>query len=103
MKDSAQTSEAVAELSLDRELQDVIRRKLWGLSGSASWSTSGRHINLSYKSRRPGQASLEHRIREIAIPACATGIGAFRPACGARLADQLKEDATHQELGPVFS
>lgn len=73
----------VANLSLDKEmLEDALRRKLWSLSGSASWLTrcgapgtyrsSGScrvfevdRSTYHYKSRRPGQAHLEQRIREI--------------------------------------
>jgi putative transposase len=70
----------VAELSLDREmLQDVIRRKLRGLSGSAGWLTrpvasgcidpqslscvAGRHLHLSLQvsSHRTGQSRTTHQ------------------------------------------
>jgi putative transposase len=77
-----QAEEVGGRLVAWSRLQDVIRRKLWGLSGSASWSkrfvvswdlsirracrvlemdTSTYH----YKSRRPEQVGLEQRIKEI--------------------------------------
>ena len=38
--ENSRLKKIVADLTLDREmLQDVIKRKLWGRIGSASWST----------------------------------------------------------------
>jgi putative transposase len=82
-EENGKLKKLVAELSLDREmLQDVIRRKLWGLfrkrklvdAGCGEWDVFIRRAcrvlqvdtsTYHYKSRRPGQAGLEHRIKEI--------------------------------------
>ena len=77
-----------------RKLVDEMRGEwdvsIRGLSGFQV-DTSTYH----YKSRRPGQAGLEQRIKEICQTRCAMAIGAFTFCCGARAAPQSEQDTTH--------